>query len=363
MISEYEKKLERLRNRADRTSVLEERLRAKRNAGLAQREREVALSGGCDEGTDAAYARVSEDHEEAIDRVVRIAGVGAVQDCRSQIRPAISFSTWIPSLDIALGGGIPCGLTEVFGTESVGKSTLVMEMIRSAQLQKRDTALCPTEVFDWKRARDIGVNCDELLVIRGQDERVLSAASEFVTGGDNRILFIDSATGIRPEEGSWWLAMLAWFEDVAGKMSSNSGIVMTNQVRVRRSVDPRRFFAGGTDSTAHRIASYFDTRMELTRENVTEETYDLVINLVANLYSAPHKIVTLPVVKVQGIDVWKDVVRVAAGVEILQERAAHFYYAGEHLGHGEETTARRLEKDSSLGSKVFRETLQAMSCR
>ena len=368
---EYEQKLMKQRSGSGRASILEERMLAHRKAGLAQKEREVALSNGLEAGTDASYARLANRHKDAVDRAVQILGPGAAQDCRSQVKPAIAFATGIPSLDRALGGGLPSGITEIYGAESVGKSTLLMEMIRSAQDQRINVALLPTEIFDWNRAIRIGVELEKLLVLRGQDERILSAAADYLEEGDNRVLFIDSGTGIRPESGSWWLAMLSWFEGVTSKMSPDCGIVMTNQVRVRRSVDPRKFFAGGTNSTAHRIASYFDVRMELTRENITPHTYDLVINVVANLYSAPHQIVQLPVIKEQGIDVWKDVVRVAGELGVLDERGAYFYHEGILVGHGEEGTARALEYDvlddagtpREIGPKVFRQLMQVMSRR
>jgi hypothetical protein len=357
---EYERKLKQHRGRGDRASILEERLQANRSAGLAQKEREVSLAENCDAGTDASYQHLSEKHNTAVTRATRILGPGAVKDQRSQVRPALAFATGIPSLDIALGGGIPCGITEIYGAESVGKSTLMMEMIRSAQDQHVYTALCPTEIFDWERARKIGVDLEELMIIQGKDERVLSAAADYLEG-DNRVLFIDSATGIRPETGSWWLAMLSWFEGMACALGENSGVVMTNQVRVRRSVDPRKFFAGGTDSTAHRIAGCFDVRMELSRENVTVETYDMVINLVANLYNAPHQIVTLPVIKREGIDVWRDVVRVAARAGVLEERAAHYYYLGTRLGHGETEASKQLA--GGIGNEVFNKLLQVLTRR
>lgn len=368
-VKEYEEKLSRLRQGADRSSVLENKLQINRSGGFAQKEREETLDKNCEVGTDASYSRLSKDHEGAVVRVTQLLGPGAVKDQRGLIAPAIAFATCIPSLDRALGGGIPSGITEIYGTESVGKTTLLMEMIRSAQDQKVDVALLPTELFDWNRAIRIGVELEKLLVLRGKDERVLSAAADYLEEGGRRVLFIDSGTGIRPEEGSWWQAMLSWFEGVASKMSPDSGIIMTNQVRARRSVDPRKFFAGGTNSTAHRIASYFDVRMELTREGITEHTYDLVVNLVANLYSAPHKIVTLPVIKERGIDVWKDVVRVAGELGILEERGAHFYYMGISLGHGEEAAARSLEYDvldpegtpREIGSQVFHRLMQVMS--
>jgi len=355
---ELAEKLLRHLDSPDRSSILEERLQVNRSAKRAQAEREQAMSDNFQQGTDLVYGIFTSNHKKAADRAVNIVGKGIAQDLQSKVRPAISFAAGIPSLDIAMGGGIPSGITEVFGTESVGKSTLLMEFMRSAQQQKLTAAICPTERFDWDRALKIGVDMENMLDIRGKDERVLSVISDFVLE-DERVVFIDSLTGIRPEDGSWWCMVLAWLESLS--FGTNSSVVVTNQVRARRSVDPNRFFASGTDSTAHRIAGYFSTRLELSRQSVTEHEYDLSINIVANLYSAPHKIVMLPVVKMKGIDVWKDVVRVAIQMNVLQENAGHYYYGGEHIGHGEEAMARLLESNVNFGAEIFNQTLRATS--
>jgi recombination protein RecA len=288
--------------------------------------------------------------------------IGGGELAARKVQPAISFGTGVLSLDIALGGGLPEGIVEIYGAESVGKTTLLTELIRSSQDQGHLTALVPTELLDIPRAERIGVKVDELVLIREKGERALEMAEMFITDGDDHALFFDSFTGMRPENDQFsaWCSMLVrWFERVAGRMGQRSCIVMTNQVRVKRSLDPRKFFAGSIDSAARRAASYFDTRMELTRSNITEYDFNLDINLVANLMSAPHKIVTLRASKVNGIDVWLDTVRVAVERGVMEKRGSFYYFDGQPVAQGEAEVAKTLSV-TTTGTLVFMRTLETL---
>jgi hypothetical protein len=360
---ELERLLSIHRKGSSGASHLERRLASTRSGGLVQKERSNRQETICEVGVDLAYEQATRKFKKATNRVVSIVGKGATADLSQDIRPSISYATAIPSLDLALGGGIPSGIIEVYGVESVGKSTLLMELIRSAQGQKMQVGICTTEFFDWKRGKNLGINWVEVLHFRGMDERVLSVLGEFLME-DNRALFIDSMSGLRPEDdspGNWYRMVLAWFEDIGGRLGTDSSVVITNQVRTRRSVDPKKFFAGGTDSTSYKAASYFDVRLELSREDVTEETYNLIVNVVANLYNSPCQIVSLPVIKKIGIDVWKDVVRIASSKGVLESRAGRYYRQDVCLAHGEDAMSKLLEADGLLGSEIFNQTLLAMS--
>lgn len=279
------------------------------------------------------------------------------------VRPAIAFQTGIISLDYALGGGIPAGVVEVYGEESVGKTTLLASFIQGAQSQGRETALCMSEFFDKPRFAQMGICLDELLFLKGNGEVVLGLAADFVTRRNFRILFIDSMTGFRPEDDefdAWVHMVLAWLRHTSLYVGTDSAIVMVNQVRARKSKEPDKMFAGGTSSAARRVAGLFDTRLELSRESVTETTYDLVINIVSNTLARPSRYITLPVIKDKGIDVWRDLVRMAAGVGTLTKEGSWYYAGRNKLGQGEESVARILESNSDITQCVLEQTMSRL---
>lgn len=280
-----------------------------------------------------------------------------------KVEPAVSFRTGMPTLDHSLGGGIPSGAVEIYGEESVGKTTLLMHMVGAAQRQGLETALCMSEFFDAPRFVDSGVSLDKLLFMKGNGEMVLGSALNFITSKDRRVLFIDSMTGLRPSEDEFddWVHMvLEWMRGVMPGVGLRSSVVMTNQVRAKVSKEPGKMFAGGVSSTARRVAGLFDTRLELSRDAVSEETYELVVNVVANTLDRPARIITLPVIKSRGVDVWRDLVRCGVATGALSMRGTWYLIGVYTLGQGEVRVAKVLESDPRLARYVEESVYQAL---
>jgi hypothetical protein len=180
--------------------------------------------------------------------------------------------------------------------------------------------------------------------------------------GRKRAVFIDSATGLRPDEDimdNWRRMLGSWLVAVHPRVAVDSAVVIANQVRVRMSAHPDRMFAGGTDSTAAKIAGMFDCRIALSRNSVTEDGYDLVVDIVSNMLRRPAQIFTVPVVKGKGIDVWRDLVGVASTVGVLEQKGSWYYYEGEAVAQGEVPMARLLESEPA-GQMILDQTLRAL---
>jgi RecA/RadA recombinase len=342
---------------SDQKTRLEARMAYRR--ARPNRLKELTKSGAS--GAARLYKTTQGEYSKAVNRLVETIGTGMIVD-RGPVQGALAYSTGIPSLDSALGGGIPSGLTEIYGAEGVGKSTLVFEMIRSAQQVNLEVALATGEYLDVVRAQNLGVDLSRLTLIRGSSgEDVLDVCVSFVAE-DRRALFIDSLTSVRPkidEFNEWLVMVLSWVKRTRTQLGRDSSVVAVNQVRTRRSINPRLFFADGTTSTAHKIAGEFDTRVELSRTNVHEDRYDLVVNVVANLLSAPNKIVTLPVAKTGGVEVWIDVVRAAEQLGVFTKHGSVYYCNEQMVGRGEKDTAHTLATNKELGAYVFEAVLQA----
>ena len=247
---------------------------------------------------------------------------------------AFSVPTGISSLDLALGGGLPSGAIEIFGAESVGKTTMVAQIIHEAQLNRKNVLLCMSEYFDAPYMERIGIDLNQLELLRTDSlEAALGIGSVFLRSSDDCVFVIDSATGFQSSEDKYsakWNTMLFdWLNECTQNLGHNSCVVMTNQVRAKRSKQPGKMFAGGSDSSAKKVAGLFDTRLELTRGSITDKSYELSINIMANSLAMPMSFVEVPVTKGYGIDTWKDLVRAALIVGVIEQRGSWYYYNGD----------------------------------
>jgi recombination protein RecA len=218
----------------------------------------------------------------------------------------------------------------------------------------------------------IGVDLDELYLIKTKDlEWALSIGTNFLRSGDRLMFAMDSATGLRSSEDvyatEWNYCIREWMYDLSKALGLHSCVVMTNQVRAKKSVDPKKSFAGGTDSTARRIAGMFDTRLELTRSNVSEHRYNMNVNIVANWLAMPATFVEFLVKKGKGVDEWIDLVKVAVKVGVIEKRGSWYYHVGDSfalgrpggkLGQGVEEAAHALR--CLRGVVVKEEVLRAV---
>jgi recombination protein RecA len=342
----------------------EARLAAHRNRNqksCSNQERVERLKAKASEGRRDVFCRLQETNGAA-KRFQEYGLHGLHQE--EKVTQAVACRTGVLSLDAALGGGFPSGAIEVFGEESVGKTTLIGHTIARAQDDEKDVILAPSEYLDLPYLKNLGVDLDKLLILTGSGERYLEAMLSLLSQKKNLILIVDSATAIRPEVDEYdnWVHMMhQWLRAALHFLGLDSCIILVNQVRAKRSIDREKFFAGGTDSAARRIAGEFSTRIELIRENVKECSYEMLVHIVSNVLAAPARHLNLPVVKGAGIDVWLDVVRVASIVNVIETRGSWRYFGDTSLGQGEQQAVEYLALDPELSELIRLQTLRALS--
>jgi RecA/RadA recombinase len=343
---------------------MKKKVAANRVRGPSRQQRAERMERNSAEGREQLLRHFVGRHKEEAERIMSMVGEGFV--AARNVRQAIAFQSGIFSLDFALGGGFPSGAVEIYGAESVGKTTLLTEMVQSAQGLERKTALCASEFFDKLRYASVGVSLDDLVSIKGRGPEALRLAGDFITRSNRRILFVDSMTSFRPERDvydDWVYMVLAWMQQVIPFIGPSSCVVVVNQVRARRSKDPNKVFAGGTTSAARRVAGMFDARLELSRENVTESTYDMTVNIVSNTLAPPARIISLPVIKARGIDIWKDLVRSGVAVKALTKKGSWYYLGDQALCQGEEEVSRKMEADDELTNRILKASLDALRAK
>jgi len=304
-----------------------------------------------------SYRRAKTAGKEALDgwkagtwgmagRVEELCGVVAE---RRVSRP-VAFDTGIAALNALLGSGFPTGITEVFGASSVGKSSLVYQLIGAAQVSGLRAVLCSTQRPPEPLMVRCGVDTESLCLLRAPCLELAASVllEEFVAREGRLFLVVDTATALRPlidERGCWAEVMEIFLSHLANGLSPCSAAVIVNEVRARRSVDPSRTFAGGTDSAAKRVASLFPTRLELARDEVGEEEYTLVVHAVSNQNRPPRQYVTLPTRKGYGVDAVRSLVEIAVSMGEVEKKGNHLYFGGQPLGQGVKAASRFLHSD------------------
>jgi len=267
-------------------------------------------------------------------------------------RPALR--TGILSLDMALGGGLASGIVELHGDESTGKTALLGYLIGAAQRRQFATALCPTEYLDIPYLEDLGVDPKLLAIIRGSIGSVQPLARDFLCS-DFRLLAVDSLTALRPADESyenWNEEVFHFLSLLSSVCSSSSVVVVTNQSRARRSIRPGKVLTRGTETAARRFTDLFNVRLEVGRDQVSRDTYTMVVNIEANVLSKPAVLVQLPVRKGYGVQVSLDTLRVALERGYIEQAGSRYYLNGEELGHGEKEAAAALGSTPGLLSSL-----------
>lgn len=263
-----------------------------------------------------------------------------------------STSTGVVSLDAALEGPLPSGAIEIYGESSSGKTTLLYEIIATAQKSGMVVALCPSEYLDIPYMKQFGINLNSLILITGNHgEDVLESALDLLVENETMptVLAIDSATSLRPEkdEPGNWTAMLDSFLTVAlENLGHRSCVVLVDQVRVKRSVDPAKFFVNGSiDTTAKKILDLFSLRMELSRAESWNGEHEMEVNIVASTVSKPATVLRLPVVPEKGIDTLKDLLQFGIAMGVVIKAGAWYSVDDIPLGCGIKEAVEYLENN------------------
>ena len=262
----------------------------------------------------------------------------------------VAFDTGLAALNALLGSGLPVGVTEVFGASSTGKSSLAYQLIGAAQVAGLRAVLCATQRPPADLMKRLGVNTKELCLLRARhlEDAVVAILDGFVAKEGRLFLVVDTATGLRPEvdgPGMWTHIMEGFLAGLANDLSPCSAALIVNEVRARRSVDPAKMFAGGTDSAARRAARMIPTRLELHRDSVTEEEYSLVVRAVASQNRPPQQYVTMPARKGRGVDAVRTLVETGVKTGVVASRGMWLYFDHVKLGAGARNAADELRKD------------------
>jgi len=310
--------------------------------------------------------------ETAMGQIERQFGKGSIMKLGS--RPIIDvpvIPTGSIALDKALGiGGIPRGrVTEIFGPESSGKTTLLALHAVGAQKQGGIAAFIDAEhALDTLYARKLGVNCDELLVSQPDTgEQALEIADMLVRSGAIDVMVIDSVAALVPraeiegEMGDSHMGLQARLMSQAlrkltGTISKTmTAVIFINQIRMKLGVV---FGNPETTTGGNALKFYSSVRIDIRRTGAIKDGQDIVGNrtktrIVKNKLAPPFKEAEFDIMYGEGISRTGDLLDVGVEAGIIDKSGSWYSYEGERIGQGRENAKKFLAENPDIGDALF----------
>jgi recombination protein RecA len=330
--------------------------------------REIDRSGG-----DKALAERGKAVDAAILAIEKQFGRGSIMKLGSAERQSVdSIPTGSIALDLALGvGGIPRGrITEIFGPESSGKTTVCQHVIAEAQRKGGIAAFIDVEhALDPAYARACGVNVDELLVSQPDTgEQALEITETLIRSGGVDIVVVDSVAALVPraeiegEMGDSFVGIQARLMSQAlrkltGAVSrSNTALVFTNQLREKIGV-----MFGNPEVTpgGRALKFYASVRLDIRRVETiktgTESVGNRVrVKVVKNKVSPPFRVAEFDVMYGEGISVEGGLLDVGVAMDVVTKTGAWFTFNETRLGQGREASKEFLKTNKDVAGEIDR---------
>ncbi len=312
--------------------------------------------------------------EAAILAIEKQFGRGSIMRLGSAERQAVDvISTGSIALDLALGvGGIPRGrMTEIFGPESSGKTTLCQHILAEGQRKGGVVAFIDVEhALDPGYARACGVNVDELLVSQPDTgEDALQITETLIRSGGVDCVVVDSVAALVPkaeiegEIGDSFVGIQARLMSQAlrkltGAVSrSNTALVFTNQLREKIGV----MFGNPEVTPGGRALKFYATvRLDIRRVETikvgTESVGNRVkVKVVKNKVAPPFRVAEFDIMFGTGISREGGLLDVGVAMSIVSKTGAWFNFGETRLGQGREAAKEFLKANADVSAEVERQ--------
>jgi len=322
-------------------------------------------------GEKAAGAERGRAVDAAILAIEKQFGTGSIMRLGSAERQQVdTIPTGSIALDLALGvGGIPRGrITEVFGPESSGKTTLCQHVIAEAQRKGGVAAFIDVEhALDPGYARACGVNVDELLVSQPDTgEQALEITETLIRSGGIDVVVVDSVAALVPraeiegEMGDSFVGIQARLMSQAlrkltGAVSrSNTSLVFTNQLREKIGV---MFGNPETTPGGRALKFYASVRLDIRRVETIKSGQESIgnrvrVKVVKNKVAPPFRVAEFDVMYGEGISKEGGLLDVGVAMDVVDKTGAWFTYAETRLGQGREASKDFLRQNPAIGTEI-----------
>jgi len=299
--------------------------------------------------------------DNAISQIHRQFGKGSIMRLGSQGAENIPvIPTGALSLDIALGvGGFPKGrVTEIYGPESSGKTTLALHVVAEAQMSGGTAAFIDAEhALDTNYAGRLGVDIDNLLVSQPDfGEQALEIAEILIRSGGVDVIVIDSVAALVPRAeidgavGDSHMGLQARLMSQAMRKftgvlnRSNTVLIFINQIRMKIGV---MFGNPETTTGGNALKFYSSLRLDIRRIGQIKDGQDVIgnrtkVKVVKNKVAPPFKLAEFDIIYGEGISKVGDMLDLAVDMEIVDKSGSWYSYLDERIGQGRENAKKFL---------------------
>ena len=307
----------------------------------------------------------------AISQIEKQFGQGAIMRMgEDSIVKIEGISTGSISLDAAIGiGGIPRGrVTEIYGPESSGKTTLTLHIIAEAQKAGGYAAFIDAEhAMDPEYAKKLGVDTDNLLISQPDTgEQALDITETLVRSGALDVIVIDSVAALVPKAeldgdmgdthvGLQARLMSQALRKLTGTVSkSRTSVIFINQIRHKIGV---MFGSPETTSGGNALKFYASVRLDIRRIGQIKEGDQVVgnrtrVKVVKNKIAPPFKNTEFDIMYGEGISYEGDLLDLAVQADIVNKTGAWFAFNNEKIGQGRENAKRYLKDNEKVCSEI-----------
>lgn len=317
----------------------------------------------------------SNDRQKALDMAVgqieKQHGKGTIMKLGSEsVQDIDVISTGSIMVDYALGvQGIPRGrVTEIYGPEASGKTTLALQVIAEAQKAGGYAAFIDAEhAFDPRYAKALGINVEELLVSQPDSgEQALEITETLIRSGALDVVVVDSVAALVPraelegEMGDSHMGLQARLMSQAMRKitgiinKSRTSCIFINQVREKIGV----MFGNPETTTGGRALKFYSSvRIDIRRIGSIKSGDEVIgnrtkVKIAKNKVAPPFKVVEFNIMYGKGISRISEILDLSVEYDIIEKRGSWFRYGGEPIGQGSDAAMQFLEEDPELAKKI-----------
>jgi recombination protein RecA len=311
--------------------------------------------------------------DAALQQIERAFGKGSIMKLNSDGKlndGVATISTGSLGLDIALGiGGLPRGrITEIYGPESSGKTTLALHVIAEAQKAGGTCAIIDAEhALDPTYARKLGVDIDNLLISQPDaGEQALEIADTLVRSGAVDVLVIDSVAALVPraelegEMGDTHVGLQARLmsqalRKITGSISkSNTVVIFINQIRMKIGV---MFGSPETTTGGNALKFYASVRLDIRRIGSIKDREEVVgnqtrVKVVKNKMAPPFRQVEFDIMYGEGVSKMGELIDLGVAGNLVEKSGAWFSYDGQRVGQGRENAKQFMRDNPDMARKL-----------
>jgi len=329
-------------------------------------------------------SHISEDKQRALSlalaQIEKQFGKGAIMRLgESQALDIAVISSGSLALDASLGvGGLPRGrITEIYGPEASGKTTLALHVVASAQRAGGEAAFVDAEhALDPVYARKLGVNTDDLLISQPDSgEQALEITDVLVRSGALDVVVVDSVAALVPQAeidgdmGDPQMGLQARLMSQAMRKltgiihKTKTCVIFINQMRQKIGVV---FGNPETTTGGNALKFYASIRLDIRRLDAIKSGQEIVgnrtrVKIVKNKVAPPFKQVEFDIMYGRGICRAGELLDLAVVHEIIKKSGAWFSYGDERIGQGRDNSKVYLEEHPEVSATIEAQVRQLLT--